>query len=88
MKNKTKVNKKVQYPTDHPGIGCYTMPKDGGKGHYKALEYKIQGKGKNRQITVLILHGKDSFLPGVAVFGVPFEDLKPCGCGKFRWWKE
>jgi hypothetical protein len=36
-------------------------------------------------VTLTIIHGRDSSLPGVATFGQPPEVLVPCGCGKWRW---
>jgi hypothetical protein len=39
---------------------------------------------KKAPVTVKILHGADSFLPGMLVFGHPPEDLVRCGCGKWQ----
>lgn len=35
-------------------------------------------------MTLTLVHGSDSYLPGVATFGQPPEQLTPCGCGKWR----
>lgn len=34
--------------------------------------------------TVTIVHGSDSSLPGVGVFGVNLEDVLPCDCGTWK----
>jgi hypothetical protein len=46
------------------------------RGHYRLYSYNENG-------TVTLLHGKDSFLPGIVVFGVDPATLVACGCGKW-----
>lgn len=58
----------------YPGDTCYTQE---GEGHYTIISYQESG-------TLKIVHGRDSFRPGFAVFGVPPETLRVCGCGKWE----
>ncbi len=62
-----------------PPDECY-RGKDG-KGHYILRSY-VERKGEPTRLTMV--HGRDSFWPGTIVFGMPPEDLKICGCGKWR----
>lgn len=52
-------------------------------GHYLVLAY--EEPKDDGPITLKIAHGADSFMPGFSVFGVPAEDLTPCGCGEWAW---
>lgn len=60
----------AEYPPD-----CYTVE---GKGHYLVATYNENG-------TVSATHGRDSFLPGCTVFGIPPASLERCGCDQFQW---
>ena len=62
-----------------PPTICYTA-KDN-KGHYILYSYEENEKGP---ITVKLIHGKDSYLPGVMVFGVDPRTLVPCGCDRWE----
>ena len=64
-----------KYPPDT----CY-RDKDN-DGHYILTNTDISYEGT---ITVCILHGRDSYLPGVLVFGVPPTELVRCDCGKWE----
>lgn len=35
-------------------------------------------------LTVTLVHGADSTLPGVGTFGQPYAQLRHCGCGRWR----
>lgn len=61
--------------TKCPPWNCYRSKKAGG--HYSVAAYDENG-------TVRVTHGRDSFLPGVSVFGISPDDLEPCGCGKWK----
>jgi hypothetical protein len=62
-----------------PPDTCYRM---GDRGHYSIYSYK---EGKDDRVTLTMAHGRDSFLPGMRVFGVEPEGLELCGCGKWEW---
>ncbi len=49
------------------------------KGHYKL--YAID---ETDPVTVKIIHGSDSFLPGYEIFNVNPDTLEPCNCGEWR----
>jgi hypothetical protein len=59
-------------------FGCY---RDRSRGHYQIISYEEHTDGS---VTMKILHGRDSTLPGTAVFGVTGADLVPCGCGQWE----
>ena len=65
-----------KYPPDT----CYRL-KDNPNGHYILTKTGISHDG---EITVWILHGRDSYLAGVLVFGVPPTLLVRCDCGKWE----
>ena len=64
-----------KYPPDT----CYRL-KDY-DGHYILTNTDISHDGK---ITVRILPSRDSYLPGVLVFGVLPTELVRCDCGKWE----
>jgi hypothetical protein len=51
--------------------------------HYVIASYGLMPPGDRKAVLVTVLHGADSTLPGVSVFGVQVEHLKPCGCTKW-----
>lgn len=51
------------------------------RGHYLPQSY---GEGADGRVYVTLAHGRDSTLPGVAVFGIDPEDTTPCNCGKWE----
>jgi hypothetical protein len=61
-------------------VPCYGMKEN--NGHYQIISYGESLVGLRP--TMAVAHGRDSYLPGVAVFGVPGEDMIPCGCGKWE----
>lgn len=61
-------------------VPCYRMT--GNAGHYQLLSYAQSLVGLPPALT--LLHGEDSFEPGVAVIGVPPEEVIPCGCGEWK----
>lgn len=65
----------LRFPPD----GCYRIH---GRGHYIIRSYGEQADGA---VSLTMAHGRDSFLPGVAVFGIDPEKLEACGCGKWKW---
>lgn len=48
------------------------------EGHYVIVAY---GE-KNR--TLQLAHGRDSYLPGVVAFGIPETEVVTCACGKWE----
>ena len=65
---------KKAYPQDQ----CY---KCDGMGHYIIHSYSNHPDGS---VTLQLAHGRDSFLPGYAVFGIDLSNLSLCGCGKWE----
>lgn len=61
-----------------PPDTCYRCTED--RGHYAIYSYEETGAGP---VTVKLIHGADSFLPFVRVFGVDPETLLKCGCGNW-----
>jgi hypothetical protein len=59
-------------------FSCYKI--DGG-GHYRPNSY---GEGTKGKVYISMVHGRDSFLPGVIVFGVRPGEVTECGCGRWR----
>jgi hypothetical protein len=55
---------------------CYRGA-DAPNGHYLLHAYSEDG-------TVKVIHGKDSYAPGILVFGMHPESLVLCGCGKWE----
>jgi len=60
---------------EYPGWQCYHTA-DRPDGHYRIYAYTERG-------TLELQHGRDSFLPGITVFGVSPDELVVCGCGKW-----
>ena len=56
---------------------CYRLTSTSDKGHYIIVTYASNG-------TLTMAHGRDSFDPGMTVFGVPADDVLLCGCGKWE----
>lgn len=63
-----------------PPWNCYRLRVKNGnlRGHYMIHSYNENG-------TVTLTHGRDSFLPGVGVFGVKPDEVVPCGCRRWFW---
>jgi hypothetical protein len=59
-----------------PTTTCYRMR--GNEGHYVVASYAENG-------TFTLAHGRDSYLPGVGVFGITPDEVIPCGCGRWQW---
>lgn len=51
-------------------------------GHYKPTGY---GEQRDGSVTLTLAHGRDSYLPGVRVFGVEPDTVTPCGCGAWQY---
>jgi len=65
--------------TAYPPNVCYRAKSNAG--HYVIMGYaEPVGDG---EVTVRLLHGKDSYGAGHQVFGVYVSDLVPCDCGKW-----
>jgi hypothetical protein len=70
--------KKVQkVANEYPGDTCYI--KD--RGHYKIRSYDEE---KDGSVSLQLIHGRDSFLPGVVVFGIKPAGLLKCKCGRWK----
>lgn len=61
-----------------PGT-CYRSTTN--RGHYFIRSYEQK---RNGDVTLCIVHGEDSFLPGIAVFGVDPWTMRHCGCGHWK----
>lgn len=61
---------------EHPPNRCYRSKVN--SGHYIIHAYSEGG-------TMTLIHGHDSFLPGVATFGQDPNQLVDCGCGNWEW---
>jgi hypothetical protein len=59
---------------------CYRSPD--GRGHYVILTYGEPKDGG--PVTFRVIHGADSFHPGLQVFGMEQSDLLPCNCGNWE----
>ena len=59
---------------------CYRSTEN--PGHY--LIYSYDEPLDDGPITVTVIHGRDSFLPGVTVFGVSLNSLLWCDCGNWE----
>lgn len=49
--------------------------------HYTLYAYDEGPAG----VTVRLIHGADSTLPGVMTFGQPLDQLVPCDCGRWKY---
>ncbi len=58
---------------------CYRMRDNDGHYRISGLSGDVYGR-----ITAEIVHGRDSYFPGVLVFGINPADLIVCGCGKWE----
>lgn len=63
-----------------PATTCYRA-KDRPDGHYIIVAYDLD---MQRKPVVRVVHGADSYSPGIAVFGFDPETLTPCSCGKWE----
>lgn len=63
-----------QYPNT-----CYRMTTN--DGHYRITGLDGTADG---EITAQIVHGRDSYFPGVRAFGVHLNELVRCDCGKWE----
>lgn len=65
---------------EFPGpADCYRI-KDH-PGHYILAGFEEPEPDINRGVTAILVHGKDSTIPGEIVHKVPFTDLVICNCG-------
>lgn len=60
---------------------CYRSKSN--RGHYDLHSF-VEPEDPNAPLTCTIIHGKDSYLPGVAAFGIPLTDLVICDCGNWE----
>ena len=58
---------------------CYLLRDN--DGHYRISGLSGDAKGN---VTAEIVHSRDSYFPGVLVFGIDPADLIVCGCGKWE----
>jgi len=65
----------------HPPSTCYRSIEN--PGHYTIQSYGEPENGTD--VTLTILHGADSYAPGISVFGVQPGTLSVCGCGRWSW---
>ena len=67
----------------YPPTICYKS-KQSPRYHYMILSYSDKPEGPDGAVTVTLIHGADSSLPGVATFGQEPEQLIVCDCGKWE----
>jgi hypothetical protein len=65
-----------------PYVPCYRMLDN--PGHYKIVTYSEHEPNSEMPASLTLAHGRDSFLPGAGVLGVPPEQCVPCGCGAWE----
>lgn len=66
----------------NPPALCYRLSNDPNhRGHYAFYSIYERDDGK---VLLTIAHGKDSFSPGLRVFGISPEEMVPCNCGKWE----
>ena len=58
---------------------CYRSTEN--RGHYCIRSYDEEKAGG---VTLHVIHGADSFLPGFGVFGVDPGTMRACGCGNWE----
>jgi hypothetical protein len=58
---------------------CYRMK--GNDGHYRIKGLDADADG---HVTVQLIHGRDSYMPGVFVYGVETDELQRCACGRWE----
>lgn len=59
---------------EFPGYICYKSKEN--RGHYRIYSYSEDG-------TLTLMHGRDSYLPGVNTFGQSPYQLIACDCGNW-----
>jgi hypothetical protein len=67
---------------EHDNLLCYRSNKN------PLYHYTIRSYDDDKPrgvVTVTLIHGSDSTLPGVATFGQDAAQLLPCGCGRWEW---
>ncbi len=65
----------------YPPELCYRYEE---RGHYRVVSYgtPINGAPEGTlPVALRMVHGTDSFMPGLGVFGCDPAKLTPCGCG-------
>lgn len=65
----------------YPMTRCYRSTQNQ-RFHYKIHSY--DGYGPGSPVTVTLVHGADSTLPGVGAIGQPPDQLIACDCGNWR----
>ncbi len=63
-----------------PQDGCYHMKRFPGS-HFLFGELREYADG---QMTLTLIHARDSTLPGVAIWGIDMGDVSRCGCGQAK----
>ena len=66
-----------KYPPDR----CYRSTQNP-RFHY--VIYSYEENAPSTVVTLKLVHGADSTLPGIATFGQPVDQLLPCDCGKWK----
>lgn len=65
----------------YPSSKCYRSTEN------PLFHYKISSYGEHKDtgdVTLTLVHGRDSMRPGIATFGQPPDQLLPCDCGKWE----
>lgn len=65
---------------EYPANVCYRSIEN--DGHYWIWSYA--DPNEDDIVTVQITHGRDSYAPGIRVFGVQIGSLVKCDCGKWQ----
>jgi len=79
MTKRARIKQKLREINQKYTDPCYRI-KDN-EGHYEIARFGADEEGN---VTAWIIHGRDSYFPGVMVFGVELSELVPCGCGEWE----
>lgn len=69
----------------YPPTTCYRSTKHAGW-HYRIHSYEepVLPTNPDAPITLKLVHGRDSTLPGICAFGMEYDHLVKCDCGKWE----
>ena len=70
-----------KYPPAKDGVLLCYRSTEHARLHYTIRSYS---ENPNGTVTVTLVHGSDSSLPGIATFGQDPAQLLVCGCGKWE----
>jgi hypothetical protein len=71
----------------HPPVTCYHDSANAKRGHYWIRSYintRSTEDGSPGPVLICMVHGSDSFLPGMTVNGMNPTEISVCGCGQWK----